>query len=88
MTALAVDPADSDIVYAGTGGGVKKSTDGGHSWRTVLWRGRFMIIGALVIALTSPQVIYAAAMEIEILKDASAYLLARMCSQSDLSAGP
>ena len=62
VTALAVDPTDSDIVYAGTGGGgVKKSTDGGHSWRTVLWRGRYMGISALVIAPTSPQVVYAAA---------------------------
>lgn len=59
--ALAVDPTDSDIVYAGTGGGVKKSTDGGRSWRTVLWRGRYMGISALLIAPTTPQVVYAAA---------------------------
>jgi hypothetical protein len=36
---LAVDPTDSNVVYAGTGGGVKKSTDGGRNWKTVLWRG-------------------------------------------------
>ena len=58
---LAVDPTDSDIVYAGTGGGVKKSTDGGRSWRTVLWRGRYMGVSALLIAPTTPQVVYAAA---------------------------
>ena len=33
MTALVLDPADSNILYAGTaGGGVFKSTDGGASW--------------------------------------------------------
>jgi photosystem II stability/assembly factor-like uncharacterized protein len=59
--ALAVDPTDSRIVYAGTGGGVRKSTDGGRSWRTVLWHGRYTFVSALVIAPTSPRVVYAAA---------------------------
>jgi photosystem II stability/assembly factor-like uncharacterized protein len=48
-------------VDAGHGGGVKKSTDGGHNWSTVLWRGRYMGISALLIAPTRPQVVYAAA---------------------------
>ncbi len=61
VDALVVDPTDSNIVYAGTGGGVKKSTDGGRSWRTVLWRGRYMGVSALLIARTTPQVVYAAA---------------------------
>ena len=61
VTALEVDAADSRIVWAGSGGGVKKSTDGGRSWKTVLWRGRFMGVGALVIAPTRPQTVYAAA---------------------------
>ena len=61
VNVLAVDPTDSNIVYAGTGGGVRMSTDGGHSWRTVLWHGRYMGISSLVIAPTSPQVVYAAA---------------------------
>ena len=59
VTALAVDPADSRIVWAGSGGGVKKSTDSGRSWKTVLWRGRFMGVEALAIAPTRPQTIYA-----------------------------
>jgi photosystem II stability/assembly factor-like uncharacterized protein len=59
--ALAVDPSDRNIIYAGTGGGVKKSADGGRTWRTVLWRGRYMFIAALVIAPMRPQVVYAAA---------------------------
>ena len=32
INALAVDPQTPDIIYAGTGGGVFKSTDGGASW--------------------------------------------------------
>ena len=54
VSALAVDPADSRIVWAGSGGGVKKSTDGGRSWKTVLWQGRFMGVQALAIAPTRP----------------------------------
>jgi photosystem II stability/assembly factor-like uncharacterized protein len=43
VTALAVDPQDPDVVYAGEGGdlaGLLKSTDGGRSWRAlrVPWR--------------------------------------------------
>jgi photosystem II stability/assembly factor-like uncharacterized protein len=59
VTALAVDLADSRIVWAGTGGGVKKSIDRGRNWKTVLWRGRFTRVGALAIATTRPQTIYA-----------------------------
>ena len=34
MQCLAVDPADSDVVYAGLGeGGVRRSVDGGGSWQ-------------------------------------------------------
>ena len=61
VTALAVDPNDGDVVYAGTGGGIKKSSDGGRSWKTVLWRGRFMFVDALAITPTRTPVIYAAA---------------------------
>ena len=57
--ALAVDPANSRIVWAGTGGGVKKSTDRGRSWKTVLWQGRFTGVGALAIAATRPSIVYA-----------------------------
>ena len=34
VIALAVDPANTNIVYAGSDR-VSKSTDGGHSWKTV-----------------------------------------------------
>jgi hypothetical protein len=32
VTALAVDPSTPTTLYAGIGGGVFKSTDGGRSW--------------------------------------------------------
>lgn len=32
VDALAVDPTDPDVVYAGTGHGIFKTTDGGDSW--------------------------------------------------------
>lgn len=58
--ALAVDPADSQIVWAGSGSGIKKSVDGGRSWKTVLWQGRFMGVQELAIAPTHPtQTVYA-----------------------------
>jgi photosystem II stability/assembly factor-like uncharacterized protein len=62
VTDIAVDPADSDIVYANAGG-IRKSTDGGHSWRTVFWR-RHVGISAPVIAPTSPQTVSAAAFRV------------------------
>ncbi len=38
ITTLAIDPLDSNIIYAGTaGGGVFKSTNGGDSWHPAAW---------------------------------------------------
>jgi photosystem II stability/assembly factor-like uncharacterized protein len=34
-TSLAINPANSQIVYAGTNGGVMKTTDGGASWTAI-----------------------------------------------------
>jgi hypothetical protein len=61
VTALAVDPADSDNVYAGTPTGIRKSTDGGRSWRTVLRPGNYIVGSAFVITAARPQVVYVAA---------------------------
>jgi photosystem II stability/assembly factor-like uncharacterized protein len=60
VTAIAVDPADTNIVYAGADA-VRKSTDGGHSWQTVFrpdpaWPAG---VSALAIAPTRPEAIYA-----------------------------
>jgi hypothetical protein len=59
VTSLAVDPANSKVVYAAAGG-IRKSTDGGHTWR-VLRAGTSLADGAstLAIAPTSPHVVYA-----------------------------
>ena len=35
ITSLAIDPLTPSILYAGTDGGVFKSTDGGGSWRAI-----------------------------------------------------
>ena len=61
VTALAVDPTDSGIVYAATPTGIRRSTDGGRSWSTVLRPGKYVAGAALVIAPTRPQVVYVAA---------------------------
>jgi photosystem II stability/assembly factor-like uncharacterized protein len=61
VNALAVDPSDGNVIYAGTGGGVRKSTDGGRGWKTVLWHGRYMGISGIAIAPTNPQAVYTAA---------------------------
>ena len=64
VTALAVDPANTNIVYAGSDR-VSESTDGGHSWKTVFppHPGRFPPddVSALAIAATRPEAIYAIA---------------------------
>jgi photosystem II stability/assembly factor-like uncharacterized protein len=62
---LAVDPADSRVVYAGADA-VRKSSDGGHSWKVVFRydpRGYRWLdhISALVVAPTRPEAIYAIA---------------------------
>ena len=61
MTALAVDPTDSDNVYAGTPTGIRKSTDGGTAWRTVLRPGQYILGSEFVITPTRPQIVYVAA---------------------------
>jgi photosystem II stability/assembly factor-like uncharacterized protein len=62
VRALAVDPANTNIVYAGSNR-VSKSTDGGHSWTTVFppHPARYPAenISALAIARTRPEAIYA-----------------------------
>ncbi len=62
VLALAVDPADTDVVYAGSDR-VSKSTDGGHNWKTVFpphpTRYPRENVSALAIAPTRPEAIYA-----------------------------
>ncbi len=61
VTSIAVDPANTNIVYSGADA-VRKSTDGGRRWKTVLkpqyiWSA----VSALAIARTRPEAIYAIA---------------------------
>jgi hypothetical protein len=61
VTSLAVDPADGNSVYAGTPTGIRKSTDGGRSWRTVLRPGKYIVGSTFAITPTHPYVVYVAA---------------------------
>ena len=62
--ALAVDPQDSSILYAGTQAtGVFKSTDGGATWNLANGGGvvgGFVFLGALAIDPVTPSTVYAA----------------------------
>ncbi len=58
---LAVHPTDPQTVYAGSAsGGVWKSTNGGQSWDPLWDSEESLAIGALAIAPTNPNVLYAA----------------------------
>ena len=64
MDALAVDPENSNVVYAGSNR-IDKSTDGGRSWKPVFAPERTtgnlnsVSVSALAIAATSPETVYA-----------------------------
>jgi len=61
VLALAVDPADTNVVYAGSDR-VSKSTDGGQSWKTVFpphATPNRETVSALAIAPSRPEAIYA-----------------------------
>jgi photosystem II stability/assembly factor-like uncharacterized protein len=62
VIALAVDPANPNIVYAGSDR-ISKSSDGGHSWQTVFpphaTRQPVLSVSALAIAPGRPEAIYA-----------------------------
>lgn len=54
-------PTDGDVVYAGVaGGGVWKSTDGGDSWRPTMSGELSLVVGAVGVAPSDPDVVYAA----------------------------
>jgi Concanavalin A-like lectin/glucanases superfamily/Bacterial Ig-like domain (group 3)/Domain of unknown function (DUF4214) len=67
VTGLATDPTTSAIIYAATaGGGVWKTTNGGTSWfptmdnlRTVNGGPLPMFMGAVAVAPSNPQMVYA-----------------------------
>jgi photosystem II stability/assembly factor-like uncharacterized protein len=60
VTALAVDPTNSNTVYlGGAEGGVWKTTDGGQHWTPLTDDQASLAIGSLAIDPTNPSVIYA-----------------------------
>jgi len=63
VSAIAVDPLNTSVVYAGTDQ-INKSTDGGHSWRPVFTpepvrSDDSISVSALAVAPTHPETIYA-----------------------------
>ncbi len=61
MTALAVDPTNSAVVYAGeAGGGVWKSTNSGTAWAPLTDGQASMAIGAIAIDPSNSLTVYAA----------------------------
>lgn len=59
VSAVAVDPANSSIIYRGTaGGGVWKSTDGGTTWTVLTDSLGDLSIGAVAIAPSNSSIIY------------------------------
>ena len=61
VTALAIDPQNSSIVYAGTGSGVFRSTDGGTNWVAVNSGLTTLSVTTLAIDPQSPGTVYAGA---------------------------
>ena len=61
VVALAIDPRDSSVIFAGTaGGGVWKTSDGGGSWSPTMHREGSLAIGGLGMAASCPDILYAA----------------------------
>src|SRR5687768_4452251 len=59
VTAIAVHPANPDIVYVGTAqGGLYRSTNGGGFWSPLMDGAQSLAIGAIAISPTNPETIY------------------------------
>jgi photosystem II stability/assembly factor-like uncharacterized protein len=76
VQAVAVDPTNPDVVYAGTGwepfngNGVYKSTDGGETWQPANQGMMDRSVTALAIDPTNPQTVYAGTYEGELFRSA------------------
>ena len=59
VTAIAVDPTNSNKVYLGTAqGGVWRSLNGGTTWTPIFDTAQSLSIGALAVAPSNPSVVY------------------------------
>jgi hypothetical protein len=71
ITALAVDPRNANVVYAGAAqGGVWKSTDGGQNWTPLTDQQASLAVGAMAIAPSAPDTIYVGTGEFNLSFDA------------------
>ena len=60
VNAFAIDPRDTDVVYAATGfGGIWKTIDGGKTWKSLTDRQVPMVYGGIEIDPRNPDVVYA-----------------------------
>ena len=60
ISAIAADPRDANTIYlAAAGGGVWKTTDGGNSWAPLTDDQATLFMGAIALAPSDPDVIYA-----------------------------
>src|SRR6516164_6731360 len=60
ITALAADPTDANTIYiAAAGGGVWKTTNAGQSWTPLTDDQATTFMGAIALAPSDPNVIYA-----------------------------
>jgi hypothetical protein len=59
VTAVAIHPTNSDIVYVGTSqGGLYRTTDGGTNWTPLMDNAQSLAIGAIAIAPSNPEIVY------------------------------
>jgi photosystem II stability/assembly factor-like uncharacterized protein len=60
ITAIVAHPTDPNVIYIGAaGGGVWKTIDGGSTWTPLTDGQSTLFIGAIALALSNPNVIYA-----------------------------
>ncbi len=70
VTAVVGIPGDPNIYYAGTaGGGIWKTTDAGDTWKAIFTKQATASIGALAVAPSNPNVIWACTGEANIRND-------------------
>jgi photosystem II stability/assembly factor-like uncharacterized protein len=72
VRAIAVHPADTKVVYAGTSLGPYRSTDGGDTWRSLPWPGPEHEVWSLLFHPRIPDVMYAGTAPIAVFRSRNA----------------
>jgi photosystem II stability/assembly factor-like uncharacterized protein len=87
VTAIAVHPANANIVYVGTAqGGVYRSLNGGTTWTMILDGARSVAIGALALAPSNPSLLYVGTGEANLSVDSHAGVGLYRVDNADTSA--